>query len=315
MGGAFGLYALPDCQHTDAASPPPPPPSPPPSPPPFPPPFPPPPPKISPAPAFEYHYWKCYYPAGTESFKAAALYSVEVDYYTFGACRLASNGAYYCGMLSTLAPFKGMSSTADTPHIGTDPTTVRVGGYGGEGGRLHAGPATGTTGTKTGAGYAGTWGKVHKPANPDYYSSLKPVASAEWQYNQKATNNGLELDNPSKLFINRAGHAPEAHDSNPDVTAVYNQATNYKSVTPGYDPTVRFANDARASNYGMTRGEAKAYNEPIHVVGAAGSPSAKSDLVYTPISAAAQNRKEYATGATIDHTTRYSVDAGVKDYR
>lgn len=54
---------------------------------------------------------------------SACVCSPQVDYYTYGACRLASDGAYYCGSLSTLAPYKGLTDTEDSPHIGTDPVT------------------------------------------------------------------------------------------------------------------------------------------------------------------------------------------------
>jgi len=41
------------------------------------------------------HFWKCYSKDGA-SFQTAKLFSVEVDYYTFGTCRLL-DGAYFCG--------------------------------------------------------------------------------------------------------------------------------------------------------------------------------------------------------------------------
>ena len=63
-----------------------PPPSPP---PPSPPPLPPPP------PVYDFHFWKCYFKEGAH-FQTAKLFSVEVDYYHFGTCRLV-DGAYFCG--------------------------------------------------------------------------------------------------------------------------------------------------------------------------------------------------------------------------
>ena len=60
-----------------------------------------------PPPAFEYSYWKCYYAANSKAFKAAELYSTDVDYFTFGSCRLV-HGAYYCGRFSATAPYKGL---------------------------------------------------------------------------------------------------------------------------------------------------------------------------------------------------------------
>merc|ERR1719152_491269 len=134
-----------------------------------------------------------------------------------------------------------MASTEDTPHIGSD----HIGGR----------PNTGSEHVDG----SGSWNKVRQPANRDYYA--KPHASAELSSVQKATNNGLNLDNPSKTL--KFDHVGKRID----VTAVYNQHTNHLGGTRGYDPTHRYDKEARASNYGMARGEAAAYNEPIHVVG------------------------------------------------
>jgi hypothetical protein len=44
---------------------------------------------------FGFHYWKCYMKEGPV-FQTAKLFSVEVDYYNFGTCKLV-DGAYFCG--------------------------------------------------------------------------------------------------------------------------------------------------------------------------------------------------------------------------
>jgi len=53
------------------------------------------PPPSAPAPIVDLHFWKCYMKEGT-TFQTAKLFSVEVDYYHFGTCRLV-DGAYFCG--------------------------------------------------------------------------------------------------------------------------------------------------------------------------------------------------------------------------
>lgn len=164
-----------------------------------------------------------------------------MDYYTYGACRLAGDGAYYCGSLSTLAPYKGLTNTQDSPHIGSDPYT------------RHDVP----TGSTVYRANQNNWPKVAQPANPEYYAKGSPHAS---EFVQEAYNNGQALKNPSKLFGRSAAHGVGS-------TKVFNQATNHLTYSPGYDPTARWDVAARASNYGMGRTTAKYYNQGIHVVG------------------------------------------------
>ena len=73
---------------------------------------------------YEYHYWKCYYLHGSTHEKAAALYSTDVDYYTYGECRLAGDGAYYCGTLSSAQPWKGFASTSGALSTADDPAKL-----------------------------------------------------------------------------------------------------------------------------------------------------------------------------------------------
>jgi len=230
----------------------------------------------SPPPAFEYHYWKCYYAANSPSFKAAALFSVEVDYYQYGSCRLAGDGAYYCGALSAIAPWKGLANTADSPHVGTD--------------RISKGLDV-ATGTHVGSTW-GNWAKVRQPYNPDYYSKATPTAT---EFVQKPTNNGLETAVPSKTF--RTGTPEEA-------TAYYNQQIVSSQAHLGRAPLEPrdwkvFDVEARASNYGMGRTTASHYNKGIHVVGSAGVASS-----------GAANMGPIAYGGA----SRYST-ATVQDYR
>jgi len=163
-------------------------------------------------------------------------------------CRL-SHGTYFCGALASSAPYKGLSDTADTPHIGTD--VVR--------GRAPTGGSRQTPG-------AGAFAKLQGAANPDYYGRATPTASA---YVTNPHNNGQELRTPSI----RKGNT----------VAYFNQHT----LDHPEDPETRHAAAARASNYGMTRGEGRRYNQGIHVVGghpsATGPPRyAMSDVVMEP---------------------------------
>jgi len=188
-------------------------------------------------PAFEYHYWKCYYPANSPSFKAAALYSIEVDYYTYGMCRLV-NGKYYCGPLSNLAPWKSLASTADSPHVASDPYTRMD---------IPTGSAVYTPGE-------GNFAKLQRPANPDYYSKSAPSAR---EFVQSRTNNGMYVNTPSSVKLS-------ADNTETAATAFYNQHTN--DVLTG-DATTRYPVASETSNYGMTPTTARTYNSGTHVVG------------------------------------------------
>lgn len=144
--------------------------------------------------------------------------------------------------MTTLEPYKGLTNTKDTPHIATD---------------VYMDPRSMTpTGHKVqseGSNYA----KLQRAANPDYYAKANPSAA---EYVQYETNNGQYINNPSRQFNLPGGTS---------VTAVYNQATNHLSSTPGYTPEARFdaAKDSPTSNYAMTRTNAAYYNQPIHVIG------------------------------------------------
>ena len=52
------------------------------------------------------------------------LYSTDVDYYTYGECRLAGDGAYYCGTLSSAQPWKGFASTSGALSTADDPAKL-----------------------------------------------------------------------------------------------------------------------------------------------------------------------------------------------
>jgi hypothetical protein len=122
---------------------------------------------------YEYHYWKCYYSHSSPSFKAAALYSTDVDYYTYGECRLVS-GSYYCGPMATLMPYKGMTTTRDTTaHLGTD---------------VHAKDAV-TTGTAKFD--PENYVKLPTVANPDYYGGK--LGGDSYTYSLPTGNNGQPL--------------------------------------------------------------------------------------------------------------------------
>jgi len=166
--------------------------------------------------------------------------------------------------MSTLAPYKGLANTADTPHVGTDPVT------------RHDAP---TGGIQQGSS---NYAKVRRPANPDYYTPGTPNAV---EYVQNPENNGQYVNNPSKQWF--------PHGTDVPITAVYNQATNYKSFMHGYDPTARYAGASAQSNYGTPDAIAKHYNTGIHVV-----DSSRTGLAGAGMGAP-------LTG------TRYSVAAGV----
>jgi len=153
-------------------------------------------------------------------------------------CRLVA-GAYYCGSLSSTAPWKGLSNTMDTPHVGTDVTNVRNAPNTGS---MHYGPDV------------GSYSKVATPANPEYYAKADSVGRTGRDFVHAAENNGMFVNNPSRQMPGSS------------TTAIYNQATvGHK------DPRPRYPVHSARSNYAMAPGDAKAYNSGINVVGGSGA--------------------------------------------
>jgi len=170
------------------------------------------------------------------------LYSVDVDYYTYGMCRLVV-GAYYCGPLATAAPYKGLTSTKDTPHIGSDEYF--------ESGKLLPKAATGTTKVDS------TYDKlVSKPLNPDYYNAKD---KHNWQ--QPINNNGLAIDHPTH--------------STGLTTAVYSNGNIGQNLTSRFRFGAADKNPQAYSNYAMRPGAAALYNDGLHIVN--GTSSGKTN--------------------------------------
>jgi len=142
-------------------------------------------------PAFAYKYWKCYYAAGSPSFKAAELYSTDVDYYTFGSCRLV-DGSYYCGLFSTFAPYKGLASTPDSVHIGSDDRSSPTSSVNKE-----------STGTMVWSPNNPNEAKLQKPKNAAYYTPQNAGAQGP-QFATNPINNGMWTEMPKA-----AGTAPQ----------------------------------------------------------------------------------------------------------
>ena len=164
---------------------------------------------------------------------------MEVDYYTYGMCRLAA-GKYYCGSLAAVSPYKGLANTKDTPHIATDPYTRHD-------------PATGSTKADA-PGYA----KVRKAANPAYYRHRPEGGATDLMTNPE--NNGMYLAHASST----SGKPLGTNDGAAPTTALYNQYTNDRKDDSAQN---RYSIGSAASNYGMTPTTAKYYNTGPHVVG------------------------------------------------
>jgi len=159
-------------------------------------------------------------------------------------CRLAGDGAYYCGALSTLAPYKGLADTKDSPHIGTDEIT------------RHDAPTGSPYYTAT-----NNYRKAPQPVNPDYYQKATPSST---EFVQTVDNNGQPLNNPSsKRFF------PGLTRQDQPATLIYNQATSHLGNRVGYDPLARHARGSPTSNYATLQSVAKEYNTGIHVVDSA----------------------------------------------
>lgn len=187
----------------------------------------------SPPPSFEYHYWKCYFPHGSREFKAAVLFSVDVDYYTYGMCRLIL-GAYYCGALSTAAPYKGQPNTVhEKVHIGSDE---------------YFEPGDSKPKAPTGSYAIGAaYDKVRKPLNADYY---KQMDAHHWQ--QAAGNNGQYKEHPT---------------TDKGLTkAVYSNGNIGQNLTSRFRFGVKDKNEDAFNDYALRPGAAALYNDGLHIV-------------------------------------------------
>ena len=171
------------------------------------------------------------------SFKAAELYSVDVDYFTFGSCRLSS-GKYYCGAFSVTAPYKGLVDTRPTPHIGSDPLYV-------DGHVVASGPPTGT---RLHLPTNPNEMKLQRPANPAYYEP-RHAGGLGNEFTTNAENNGLRTEAPTHI-------------------STYGGTGRFNVGHAGHQP--RYAASSATSNYATDRGVA----EQAYGVGSGGGPHA-----------------------------------------
>jgi len=191
-------------------------------------------------PAYEYHYWKCYYPPSQRTGKASSLYSIEVDYYNFGECRLVG-GSYFCGAMATRMPYKSLLDTREA-------TTESL---------LGQAPAS-TSAKATGHSkyVAADYAAVQKAKNPDFYTpvggggSYPTATSGTSHYDTNPVNNGQETETHTTHET--------TNTLRPGITATYHN---------GYDHDVAWkATDTNtASNYAMTPTAAALYNGGVHV--------------------------------------------------
>jgi len=193
-----------------------------------------------PPPLFAYHYWKCYYPRDSPHFKAAALYSTEVDYFKYGQCRLA-HSSYFCGPMSLGSPYKGFASTMETTdgHIGTDAHRAAD--------RAKYDP--------------NDYVKVQQAANPWYYQNPGGEGSANRIYRSGLPNNGQALSFPTKKIG--------------ETVALYNNGEIHQAVGMEYARADAAAsatadsvnhNHVGHSNYAMSQGAQTLYGarENVH---------------------------------------------------
>lgn len=192
-----------------------------------------------PPPLFGYKYWKCYYPKSATTFEAAALYSVDVDYFKFGACRLV-DGKYFCGALAINARYKGLESTLEVgDHLGTD-------------------SPSGNRNSHVAKYDAQDYDKLQRPVNPQYYAAVNPGPHNN-QYEITSDNNGQPL--AFNTYKNGDTTALYSHGAvRQPVLMSYSTSTGAGSVAPG---ALTFnANDA--SNYAMTPGGQNQYGG-VHI--------------------------------------------------
>ena len=210
-----------------------------------------------PPPAFEYAYWKCYYAANSKAFKAAELYSTDVDYFTFGSCRLV-HGAYYCGRFSATAPYKGLvdarQPTASgfvanglglAKHLGTDPLRDANG-------RIARIDDRVPTGTRLHLATNPNEQRLQRAANPAYYEPRHAGGHGNEFTTGAIGNNGLRTSAPQTAPSSRGG------------TGVFNvghQYTGPASATSNYATDRAIAEAA----YGIVPGRG------THVVGSRSS--------------------------------------------
>jgi len=191
---------------------------------------------------YEYAYWKCYYAAGATSFKAAELYSVDVDYFTFGSCRLV-HGAYYCGRFSATAPYKGLVDTLEHAHVASDVLVDHM-----------SRPLTAEQAPPTGTRVhdprspSANERKLQRPFNPSYYQK-RHAGGGTYAYTTGGANNGQRTSATS--------HTSTAYGGTGVFNAGYHAGAH-----------VRHAEASATSNYATDRGVA----ERVYGVGDGGGP-------------------------------------------
>lgn len=210
-------------------------------------------------PTYAYHYWKCYYPKAGSNFKAAALYSTEVDYFKFGQCRLVelvanTPGTYYCGPMSVNQPHKGLTSTVEAAsHIGNKfLTKMQALTHTNDGDILYK---------------AENYAKLQTPMNKAYYTASNSGNSGadNYAYTHHLNNNGQRLGWPTHLHSDHDSSTTALYNNGEILQPVkmeYNHATAAATVASG----VTNLNANSASNYAMNPGAAAQYSG-VHFAG------------------------------------------------
>ena len=173
-----------------------------------------------PPPLFGYRYWKCYYAKDAPHFKAAALYSTEVDYFNFGNCRLAGDGKYYCGAMALGSPYKGLASTGEEgDHLGSDSFT----NY-----NPRFDPAISHGNNKF---VASDYDKLQHAANPSYYGRGQPE---QHHYPMISGRNGQPAAHPT--YTNGATTAIFSNGQvRQPVKMAYDRTTGAATIATGHE--------------------------------------------------------------------------------